>query len=106
MALLSYRTTPILGGKYSPSELLMNRLPRNTIPTTVEQRKPRVPDPTEVREKDKKEKERQKQNYDSHHGVRKQRPLISGEMIWLPDRNQDEKKQTRHCTDTRTVCIR
>ena len=54
LALLAYRTTPVLGGKYSPSELLMNRLPRTTVPSTIEQRRPRIPDPDEVREKDEK----------------------------------------------------
>ena len=89
LALLAYRTTPTLGGRYSPSELLMNRLPRTTVPSTIEQRRPRIPDIDEVREKDEKEKKRQKENYDSHHGAKEQRPLISGEMVWLPDRKSD-----------------
>ena len=124
LALLFYRTTPIQGGKYSPSELLMNRLPRSTIPTTLEQRKPRIPDLSEVYVRDNREKNRQKQNYDLRHGVRKQRPLIRGEMVWLPDRRLDadavcqntscptklhndnsrwsfiQEEQKRHCTDS------
>ena len=67
----------------------MNRLSRTTVPSTIEQRRPRIPDPDEVREKDEKEKKRQKENYDSHHGAKEQRPLTSGEMVWLPDKNRE-----------------
>ena len=91
LALLSYRTTPIQGGKYSPSELLMNRLLRSTTPSTREHRKPRIPDPEIVREQNKREKETQKRNYDSHHGARELPPLITGEMVWLPDRKKEAR---------------
>jgi len=60
LALLTYRTTPIQGGRYSPAELLMNRMLRTTIPTTRSQRLPQVPDRDAVRDRDLKTKKRQK----------------------------------------------
>ena len=103
LALLFYRMTPIQGGKYSPIELLMNKLPRSTIPTTLELRKPRIPDPAEVYVRDNREKNRQKQNYDSRHGVRKQRSLIRGELVWLPDRKQEARVRTQVAPQNYTV---
>ena len=43
LALLSYHTTPLQLG-YSPSELLMSRVLRSTVPTTRKQRAPKVVD--------------------------------------------------------------
>lgn len=47
-ALLAYRSTPLQNG-YCPSQLLMGRLLRSTVPTTRSQREPQVPDMTAVR---------------------------------------------------------
>lgn len=43
IALLHYRTTPVAGLEYSPSELLMSRLLRTNLPCTQELLKPKVP---------------------------------------------------------------
>lgn len=69
LALLAYRTTHLEVG-YSPSELLMSRALRSTVPTTRTQRAPRIPNLDTVRAKDHAIKARQKRNFDSHHGVR------------------------------------
>lgn len=47
LALLTYHSTPFALG-YSPAELLMNRVLCSTVPTTREQRKPRVPAREEI----------------------------------------------------------
>ena len=47
----------------------MSRKLRSTIPTTIELRKPEVPDVNIVRERDKQLKEKQKENFDNHHGA-------------------------------------
>ena len=60
LALLVYRSTPLAIG-YSPAELLMSRILRNTVPTTREQRQPRVPDREEVERQDLKLKNKQKE---------------------------------------------
>ena len=84
-ALLAYRSTPLQIG-YSPAELLMGRLLRSTVPTTRAQRKPRIPDLSEVRARDKQSKARQKRNHDKHHGARELPPLQPGDRVWIPQR--------------------
>ena len=50
------------------------------------QRKPRVPDLTDVRARDKKSKARQKRNHDARHGARDLTPLQPGDSVWIPQR--------------------
>lgn len=88
LALLSYRSTPLPIG-YSLSQLLMNRILCSTIPTTRDQRFPRVPDPDTVQANDAKLKARQKENHDSHHGVRVLPSLSPGVSVWMPDRQTE-----------------
>ena len=59
----AYRSTPLSLG-YSPSQLLMGRTLRSTVPMTRSQREPRIPDLTSVRARDEKNKARQKQNHE------------------------------------------
>ena len=76
-ALLAYRQQ--VG--YSPSQLLMGRVLRSSVPTTMTQRKPR-----DVRARDKKSKARQKRNHDARHGARDLTPLQPGDSVWIPQR--------------------
>lgn len=62
MGLLAYRTTPVAGLEYSPSELLMSRLLRTTLPCVFDKLKPKLP--IDVKEKMKTIKEKYTQNYD------------------------------------------
>ena len=87
-ALLAYRSTPLQNG-YSPSQLLMGRVLRSTVPTTRAQREPRIPDLTSLRARDQKIKARQKKDFDSHHGARELSPLLPGDHVWLPERESE-----------------
>ena len=87
--MLSYRTTPIQGGAYSPAELLMSRKLRTTLPSTRKQRIPKVPDAEEVKARDKMTKDRQKRNFDKHHGARVLPPVDEGDRVWIPTRNEE-----------------
>ena len=91
-ALLAYRSTPLQLG-YSPAELLMGRVPRTTVPTTIAQRKPNIPNLTSVRAKDKKSKVRQKQDFDSHHGARELPLLQPGDQVWVSGRETEAEVQ-------------
>jgi transposase InsO family protein len=84
-ALLAYRTTPTRTG-YSPSELLMGRLLRSTVPVSKAQRQPRLIDPECLRERDERNKQRQKANFDSRRAARELPPLHPGDPVWLPDK--------------------
>ena len=90
LALLSYRATPLQCG-YSPSELLMARKLRTNIPMTREQLKPKVPDQSSLRERDARDKARQQSNYDQHHRAKEFSPLMAGQTVWMPDRNEEAK---------------
>ena len=63
LALLAYRVTPLSNG-YSPSELLMNRRLRSTVPTTRESQKPVIPDKQLLIGKEEEAKQKQKEDYD------------------------------------------
>jgi hypothetical protein len=91
-ALLAYRSTPLQTG-YSPSQLLMGRILRTSVPTTCEQRRPRIPDLRAVRRCDKKSKTRQKTDFDSRHGARELPPLQPGDLVWMPARQTEGEVQ-------------
>ena len=86
-ALLAYRSTPLEVG-FSPSELLMCRKLRTTVPMSRDLRKPRVPDLTLVGKRDEKLNARQKENFDTRHGVKELAEMNPGDTVWIPDRNQ------------------
>ena len=91
-ALLAYRTTPT-GTGYSPCELLMGRLIRSTVPTTMVQRQPRFIDSGCVRRRDERNKLKQKVNFDSRRAARELPPLQSGDTVWLPDKEVEGEVQ-------------
>ena len=88
LALLAYRTTPLEIG-YSPSQLLMSRRLRSTVPMVRSLREPQVPDKLSVSDKDSQVKCRQKQNYDDRHRVQDTEPLSIGDPVWLPDQEAE-----------------
>ena len=88
LALLTYRSTPLPNG-FSPSELLMSRVLRSSVPTTVAQRRPRLLDIDLLREKEEQLKNRQKENFDKHHGARRLPALSPGDKVWIPDQEME-----------------
>ena len=93
LALLAYRSTPLQNG-YSPSELLMCRKIKSLIPITREQLIPTIPDATSLRIRDKKIKERQKRNFDDHHGVRNSSQLNPEDRVWIRDQRVSAQVNT------------
>ena len=75
MALLIYRSTPLLWCGLSPAELLMGRQLRNNVPKTQESLVPEWKYLKSLREADIWYKEKQRNNYD-HHYKTKSLPLI------------------------------
>ncbi len=90
-AILAYRATPLQSG-YSPSELLMSRKLRTSLPCTRKHLAPAVTDIPSFQARDKHLKNRQKSNFDRRRGVRELPPLEAGERVWLPDKQRSELK--------------
>ena len=88
MALLAYHTTPLQNG-YSPSELLMSRRLRSTVPISLKQRMPEKPDMAMVRDRDEEIKEKQKRNFDRRHRSTELPPLSPGDLVWLPSQEKE-----------------
>ena len=84
LALLAYRSTPIANG-YSPSELLMGRKLRTTLPILPQQLQPKLPNTLKLHKKETQIREKQKHNYDRCHKVVKLPPLQKGNRVWLPN---------------------
>ena len=84
VALLAYRNTPLHLG-FSPAQLLMSRRLRTSVPTIHSLRVPNVPDQSSVSHQDKKEKHKQKLNFDSRHRAADLKSLAPGDCVWLPD---------------------
>lgn len=86
-ALLAYRTTPLEHG-YSPAQLLFGRQLKTSLPITIEQRQPKIPNIPKFLCKDSQLKARQKKNFDSRHRSRHLPPLPIGATVFLPDRQE------------------
>ena len=93
LAMIAYRSTPLENG-YSPAQLSMGRNIRTTLPVIQKQLVPNLPKHSYLREKEKKLKLRQKQNYDSLHGARSLPELKQGGLVWIPDRGTEATVST------------
>jgi len=83
LALLAYRTTPLLNG-FSPSQLLMNRRLRSTLPQT-EQMLKEIPNLKILNEREETYRQRYKSNYDKRHRAKLLDPLNVGDPVWIVD---------------------
>ena len=70
IAPMAYRATPIAATGVSPSQLIMGRQIRTTVPMLTSNLLPTWPDISNVREADKKMKERYSSAYNRKHGAR------------------------------------
>ena len=85
MALMIYHSTPLQNG-YSPSELLMNRKIRTPLPIIESQLLPSVPDYSIVRERETKQQNDNKANFNTRHRARNLEPLDPGQPVWITGR--------------------
>ena len=84
LALLAYRATPLQNG-YSPSELLMNRKLRTTVPMAPPQMLPSIPNYEILRKKEEVSREHQKMNFDKHHKAKSLKQLEPSQRVWISD---------------------
>ena len=84
LTIMAYRATPLQNG-YSPSELLMSRRLRTTIPMSRRQREPKLPDVRSLTKRDQTLKLKQKEDFDKCHGAQELSELDYGDVVWVPD---------------------
>ena len=83
MALLSHRGTPLQWCGLCPSELLMGRRIRTTVPQVTQQLIPKWPFLKTFRQTDKKYKSKQKSNYDRCHRAHSLPDLADDTPVWV-----------------------
>ena len=79
--MMEYRATPLEVTGHSPSQLLMGRMIRTTLPVPDEILKPKWPNADEVRRRDEKAKKKYEENYNRTHGARKLPVIRPGTMV-------------------------
>ena len=90
LAVLSFRATPIPWCGLSPSELLMGRKIRTTVPQMSMHFIPKWEYISEFRQADKLFKESQKKNFDKRYRVCEQEDIPEGSDVWVNSGTQPE----------------
>ena len=87
LGLLAYRTGPLHNGK-TPSEILMIRKLRTTVPTTRNNLQSKQVDFNALKEKEDAYKERYEENYNNRHKVATLPALQMGDRVLIRDQNR------------------
>jgi transposase InsO family protein len=87
LALLAYRSSPLHNG-YAPSEILMSRKLRTTLPNLATTLRPKVVDQEGLCERENKYREGYKKDFDKRHTTRDSSPLAEGSQVLIRDRNR------------------
>jgi len=93
--LLVYRSTPLENG-YSPSELLMSRKLRGTVPIAPINLIPKTPDYEELCTKEEKIRERRKEQYDKRHNTKEKEELVKGQLVYVRDKGVSGRIIQKH----------
>ena len=88
LALLSYRSTPFAWCNLSPAELLMGRRLRANIPVLKSQLIPEWKYLEGFRDKNRTYKQKQKRNFDRHHGARALSSIPDNTDVWITSGDQ------------------
>ena len=88
LALLTYRSTPIPDLGASPAELAFGRRLRTTLPSLLGTLTPRTVNQETLRERDAAFKQKQKRDYDRHHGVQPFPELHPGDSVFVKSDGQ------------------
>jgi hypothetical protein len=84
-ALLAYRTAPLQLHGLSPSQLLMGRQLRTSLPVPASHLQPRVPDLRAVQQREAANKVAQQANFDRRHKAKELPALTAGDGVWVKD---------------------
>ncbi len=92
VALMCFRATPIASTGVSPAELLMGRKMRTTLPTLPKNLRPKWPNKSSIKERDKAAKEKQAYYFNRRHGVKDLPVLRPGDSVLLKLDNEAKWK--------------
>ena len=81
LALMAYRATPTPATGKTPSELIMGRLIRTTLPTLTKVLEPKLPNQTAIKRADIKAKRGYKESFDKRNGARELPKLQPGDRV-------------------------
>lgn len=87
LALMAYRAAPLANG-YSPTELLMGRKIRTTVPVLPSQLNPACTDVEDLRKAEQRYKDKQRQDYNRRHRAHDMPCLQPGDHVWVRDMHQ------------------
>ena len=85
LAMMAYRSSVVHNG-FSPSQMLMNRKLRTTIPTHADNLQPKVSDGVTVLRKETIYKQKSKDTFDRTHKTKSLPELCAGDKVWVRDR--------------------
>ena len=88
LALLAYRTTPLVELGVSPAQLMFDRQIRNTMPCLPQKLRHNCVPRETLEFRDRKAKETQKKNFDRHYGVRNLPELRTGDPVLIKTDNE------------------
>ena len=84
MALLAYRTAPLINGK-APCQLLMNRMLQTRIPVIPSKLKPEIANEDNLRKKEESYRMNQKRNFDKRYRTSELPELGINDLVWIRD---------------------
>lgn len=90
LALLSYRTTPLLWCNFSPAELLMGRQLKTDVPQTKDHYIPQWSHLTNLKDAHQKYKDAQSKHYNRRHRVRTLPTLPADTAVWVQNGSSQE----------------
>ena len=106
MALLSYRSTPLPWCGLSPAQLLMGRNLRSNLPQLTRDLIPQWSFLKEFRLSNQRLKDKQKEDYDSRHGIRPLADIPDGTPVWTrTDDDYSPGQVTSHADTPRSYQV-
>jgi len=105
LALLAYRNTPLSNG-FSPSQLLMSRVLKSTLPQSQVVLAPSVPNPNQVRKNENRKKQLMKRNSDRHRGARPLSTLKVGQRVYIKKGKREGVVVQKHKSAPRSYFVK
>ncbi|XP_033643379.1 uncharacterized protein LOC117303321 [Asterias rubens] len=89
LSLLMYRSSPLQNG-LSPSELLMGRKLKTTLPILPSNLHPKAQQDQTIRQKEEAYRTKQQHNFNLRHRAKTLTTLHPGDSVWIRDQNRQE----------------